>query len=231
MPLQPKYPSFSTLFREIKTLFIKDFILDLHHLFSFWGCLLYVGCIIFIHYLGIELAELSHNTAHWNIQFWLCIVLMALFLVPKYFSLDKPKLFYLYTLTPPEVYFFSRTFYLSTILSIIAICCYLIFILLFFNPLSGKFFGIFLLLVLLGNNFFSTCFCLICFMAFRSGYGYFLFSILAIPLSLPIIALLFKTSLYLIHGILHTTLFCILVSCNVIFYCIAFILFPYLWKT
>ncbi len=218
-------------FQQVKKLFLKDLSLEIKHFTALSSSLLYLFCIVFIHYLGIEIAEMSSNTGYWNVQFWLCMVLISIFIIPKYFYFScKKRPLYYFSLVMPEIFWIAKVLYTTFILLLISFLTFLIFGILFFFPFNFFHLPYFFVVLLGGIFFFVLTFGLTSFLAFRSRHGYLMTAVLGIPLVLPVVALLFKTTLYLMHGIIHPQLIGLLMGSNVIIFFLSLLLFPYLWQ-
>ncbi len=218
---------------SIATLLKKDILLEWRQRYALNGILLYVASTVFICYLsiGIKTSKLSPFT--WNAVLWIVLLFASVNAVAKSFLQEKSgRMLYYYTLASPQAIILSKIIYNTGLLLVLSSIAYLFYSVVLGNPVenSGLFFGN----VLMGAIGFSTTFTMISAIASKADNSSTLMTILGFPIIIPMLLMLMKISKNAIDGLAPSVSYdalIILTALNVMMVALAYILFPYLWRS
>jgi heme exporter protein B len=88
-----------TLLQQVKTLILKDIILEWRSKYAINGILLYVVSTVFVCYQAFK----SVDTATWNALFWIIMLFASINAINKSFVQENPnRQLYYYSLVDPE---------------------------------------------------------------------------------------------------------------------------------
>jgi len=216
------------IFRQIITLFRKDFLLEFRMGYAISGILLYVCATVFIVYA----AFIDVEPAIWNILFWIIILFASVNAVVKSFVQENSQQqLYYYTLAHPIAVFLSKISYNALLLMVLSLLTWLAFGFVSENPVQDT--GLFLLALFLGSMGFATTFTFIAAIAGKADNNATLMAILSFPLVIPIIMTLIRMSaaameLIEVQSLRNDVL--ILLAINMILLSMALVLYPFLWR-
>lgn len=221
------------MFNSVITLLKKDLLLEWRQRYAFNGILLYIASTVFVCYLsiGIKTSKLSPLT--WNAILWIVLLFASVNAVAKSFLQEKPgRMLYYYTLASPQAIILSKILYNTGLLMMLSAIAYLFYSIVLGNPLQDEF--LFFINVLLGAIGFSTTFTMISAIASKADNSSTLMTILGFPVIIPMLLVLMKVSKNAIDGLALSVSYdalIILVAFNVMMVALAYILFPFLWKS
>ena len=221
------------MFNTVLTLLKKDLLLEWRQRYAFNGILLYIASTVFVCYLsiGIKTSKLSPLT--WNAILWIVLLFASVNAVAKSFLQEKPgRMLYYYTLASPQAIILSKIIYNTGLLLMLSTIAYLFYSIVLGNPLQDQF--LFFVNVLLGAIGFSTTFTMISAIASKADNSSTLMTILGFPVIIPMLLVLMKVSKNAIDGLALSVSYdalIILVAFNVMMVALAYILFPFLWKS
>ena len=192
------------------------------------GILLYVFSTIFVVYMTFIKVE----ARTWNALFWIIILFASVNAVTKSFHQENShRQLYYYTLANPVAILFSKMLYNTLMLLLISLLAFGFFSLLVGNPVKDV--GLFLLGLVLSSLGFSITFTFISAISVKANNSATLMAILSFPIILPILMTLIKLSANALRLIQDTSInkdLIILVAIDVILGCLAYVLFPFLWR-
>ena len=216
------------MWKEIKSLFLKDLKLEWRQRYSFSGIILYLAATVFLVY--ISLIEMKPGL--WVTMFWIIMLFTAVSAVARSFVQEsRGRFLYYYSLSHPRIIILAKLLYNSVIMMLIGIIGLLIYSLMNQSPVEQVLY--FIIVVLLGCISFALSFTMMSAIAAKANQNVALMAILSLPFILPILLLLIKLSQSaLLNDIdLFPWKDLLLLSLlDIIMVALAIILFPYLWR-
>jgi heme exporter protein B len=217
------------LLKEIKTLFYKDFRLELKQKYVLNGILLYLLSTIFVTYLAFD-KVIGIDT--WNSLFWIILLFVAVNGISKSFVQESPaRNIYYYTITSPQAIVLSKILYNLLLMAILSLLSFGMFVLLMGNMVVNI--GLFIVALLLGSFGLASILTMMAAIASRASNNFSLMAILSFPLVLPLLITLMKIS----HQALTSPQWIdtsgsliILLTINLAVIILGYLLFPYLWR-
>jgi heme exporter protein B len=218
---------------EIKILLLKEFVLELRRKSVISGIALYLVSLIFICYLTFSLRHNAINEATWSALFWLTILFSVVNTVAKSFIGEKRGVaIYYYSLSSPEVIIISKVLYNTILCFVLSLAGYILFQLFIDNPIQDQ--GLFLLTLLLTSVGFSGALTLISGIASRANNSNILMAVLSFPILISILLMAIRITKNALDGIdrmaSHDELLNLL-AINGILTVLAYLLFPYIWRS
>ena len=221
------------LYKEVRSLVYKEFLLEWRQKYALNGILLYTVSSIFICYLSFNLKNTGLSITTWNALFWIIILFTAVNAIAKSFIQESQnRQLYYYTIVSPEGIIFSKIVYNTMLMLLLSTLAVLFFSLIFSFPIND--YLLFGLDLFLGSIGISTALTMISGIASKAGQNGILMSILSFPVVIPIILVVLKISKNAIDGIDRSESsdeIVTLIAINVIVGVLAYILFPYLWRS
>ena len=170
------------LLKEIKTLFYKDFRLELKQKYVLNGILLYLLSTIFVTYLAFD-KVIGIDT--WNSLFWIILLFVAVNGISKSFVQESPaRNIYYYTITSPQAIVLSKILYNLLLMAILSLLSFGMFVLLMGNMVVNI--GLFIVALLLGSFGLASILTMMAAIASRASNNFSLMAILSFPLVLPL---------------------------------------------
>lgn len=221
------------LLTEIRTLLIKEFLLEWRQKYAINGMLLYLASTILVCYLSFNLKPNQLNALTWNALFWIIILFTAVNAVAKSFLQERyGRLFYYYTLVSPQAVILSKMIYNTALMLLLAILGYLCYAVVLGNPVQDKLY--FFISIILGAVGFSVIFTMISGIASKAHNSNMLMAVLGFPVIIPVMLMVLKISKNAIDGLERSLSYdeiLVLGSVNLMIGTVAYILFPYLWRS
>jgi heme exporter protein B len=221
------------MLNSIFTLLKKDILLEWRQRYAFNGILLYVAGTVFICYLSIGIKTNKINPLTWNAVLWIVLLFASVNAVAKSFLQEKAgRMLYYYTVASPQAIILSKIIYNTGLLLLLSSIAYLFYSIVLGNPVEDKL--LFFLNVIIGSIGFSTTFTMISAIASRADNSSTLMTILGFPIIIPMLLLLMKVSKNALDGLASSVSYdslLILSALNVMMVALAYILFPYLWRS
>lgn len=211
----------------------KEFTLELRRKAVISGIGLYLFSLIFICYLTFSLRQNIINEATWSALFWLAILFSVVNSVAKSFIGEKKGTFiYYYSIASPQAIILSKIIY-NTILSLVlSLAGYLLFSIFISNPIHDI--GLFILTLILTSLGFSASLSLISGIASKANNSNILMAVLSFPVIIALLLLAIKITKNVLDGLERAAsldellnLFAI----NCILTALAYMLFPYIWRS
>ncbi|WP_310082328.1 heme exporter protein CcmB [Sphingobacterium sp. 2149] len=217
-----------TLMQQVKTLILKDIILEWRSKYAINGILLYVVSTVFVCYQAFK----SVDTTTWNALFWIIMLFASINAINKSFVQENPnRQLYYYSLVDPRAIILAKIIYNTIVMTLLATIAYFVYSTIFKNPIGDPI--LYFLSVLLGSTSFSTVFTMISGISAKAGNNSTLMAILSFPAIIPLLIVLIKLSRNAIEGLERASSskeIIVLLAINVITITISLLLFPYLWR-
>jgi heme exporter protein B len=219
--------------KEIRTLLLKEIILEWRQKYALNGILLYLTSTIFICYMSFSLDNGQINPPTWNALLWIILLFTAVNAISKGFNQEKEgRMIYYYCIASPRSIIVSKIIYNTFLMMILALPGYLIYSLVLGNPVFNE--GLFILNLFLGALGFSSTLTMVSGIASKAGNNITLMAILSFPVIIPMLLLLIRTSGNAMNGLgwSHSSgSMAVLLSINAIVITVSYLLFPYLWRS
>lgn len=211
----------------------KEFTLELRRKAVISGIGLYLFSLIFICYLTFSLRQNSINEATWSALFWLAILFSVINSVAKSFIGEKKGIsIYYYSVASPQAIIISKIIY-NTILSLLlSLAGYFLFSIFIGNPVQDN--PLFILTLILTSIGFSASLSLISGIASKTNNSNILMAVLSFPVIISLLLMAIKITKNVLDGLERSAsqdellnLFAI----NCILTALAYMLFPYIWRS
>lgn len=215
------------------TLIRKEFTLELRRKAVISGIALYLLSLTFICYITFSLRLNSINEATWSALFWLAILFSVINSVAKSFVGEKKGLsIYYYSVASPQAIILSKIIYNTLLCLFLSVTGYVLFATFMDNPVVDK--GVFFVTLILSSWGFSSALSLISGIASRANNSNVLMAVLSFPVVIAILLMAIKTTKNTLDGIASSESIDELLnlfSINCILTALAYLLFPYIWRS
>ncbi|MEO5600404.1 MAG: heme exporter protein CcmB [Cyclobacteriaceae bacterium] len=211
----------------------KEFILELRRKSVISGIALYLFSLIFICYLTFSLRNNSINEATWSALFWLTILFSVVNTVAKSFIGEKKGLsIYYYSVVSPQAIIVSKIIYNTILCFVLSLAGYLLFHIFIDNPVQDQ--PLFLLTLVLTSVGFSGSLTLISGIASRANNSSILMAVLSFPIVISLLLMAIRITKNVLDGIERAASYdelLNLVAINCILTGLAYLLFPFVWRS
>ena len=218
---------------EIRTLLWKEFLLEWRQKYAINGMLLYLASTILVCYMSFNLKPNQLNALTWNALFWIILLFTAVNAVAKSFLQERyGRMFYFYSLVSPQAVILSKMIYNLVLMLILALLGYVVYATVLGNPVQDKLY--FLISIVLGAVGVSVIFTMISAIASKAHNSNMLMAVLGFPIIIPVMVMVLKISKSAIDGLdrtLSSDEILVLLAINIMIATVAYILFPYLWRS
>ncbi len=217
----------------IKTLFQKEFILELRRKSAISGLALYLFSTAFICYLAFSLRQSLITPLVWSALFWITILFTAVNTVAKSFIGEKKgKDIYYYSIINPESIIISKIIYNFILCTLLSFTGFILFILFLNNPVVDLFlFSITILLTSLG---FASSLTMLSGIAAKANNSNILMAVLSFPVVISILLLAIKVTKNCIDALDRSVSWdeiLTLLAINCLITAVSYLLFPYIWRS
>jgi heme exporter protein B len=211
----------------------KEFKLELRRKAVISAISLYLFSLIFICYITFSLRQNSISAATWSALFWLVILFSVVNSVAKSFIGERKGLsIYYYTMASPQAIILSKIIY-NTILSLLlSLAGLLLFTLFIQNPIQDHL--LFIATLILTSSGFSSSLSLISGIAAKTNNSNILMAVLSFPVVIALLLMAIKITKNAIDGLERAASLdeiLNLVAINCILTALAYLLFPYIWRS
>jgi heme exporter protein B len=211
----------------------KELTLELRRKAVISGISLYLFSLTFICYLTFSLRQNSISEATWSALFWLAILFSVVNSVAKSFIGEKKGLFiYYYSIASPQTIILSKIIYNTLLCFLLSSVGYLLFSIFIGSPVQDE--GFFWLTLVLTSWGFSASLSLISGIASKSNNSNILMAVLSFPVVIAILLMAIKVTKNVLDGIersASTDELLNLLAINCILTALAYLLFPYIWRS
>lgn len=217
------------LLREVKTLVLKDLILEWRSKHAINSMFLYVISTVFVCYQAFKTVD---DTLMWNALFWIILLFASINAISRSFVQESQyRQLYYYSITGPKAIILSKIIYNTILMVFLSVIAYLTYSVIFKNPVGDLL--LYFVAVLLGSISFATVFTMVSGISSKTGNNSTIMAILAFPVIIPLLIVLIKLSNNALQGLdrgISIGEIAVLLAINVITVTISLLLFPYLWR-
>jgi heme exporter protein B len=218
---------------NIATLVSKEFTLELRRKSVIAGIGLYLTSLIFICYLTFALRNTSINEATWSALFWLTVLFSVVNSVGKSFIGEKRGLgLYYYGVVSAQAIIISKIIYNAILCTILAGAAYVLFNIFILSPVHNEW--VFACALVLSSIGFSAALTLISAIASKANHSNILMAVLSFPIVISILLMAIKVTKNVLDGLDPSASYdelLNLVAINCILTGLAYLLFPYIWRS
>lgn len=218
---------------QVKILLYKEFVLELRRKAVISGIALYLVSLTFICYLTFSLRRNAINEATWSALFWLTILFSVVNTVAKSFIGEKKGItIYYYSISSPQVIIISKILYNAFLCFVLSLAGYILFQVFIESPVEDQ--SIFLLTLVLTSIGFSGALTLISGIASRANNSNILMAVLSFPIVIGILLMAIRITKNVLDGIDQAASYdelLNLLAINGILTVLAYVLFPYVWRS
>ncbi|MBL7859159.1 MAG: heme exporter protein CcmB [Cyclobacteriaceae bacterium] len=211
----------------------KEFILELRRKSVIAGISLYLFSLIFICYFTFSLRQNSISPATWSALFWLTILFSVVNSVAKSFIGEKKGTFiYYYGVASPQAIILSKIIYNTVLCLLLSLGGYLLFSLFIDNPIQDHL--LFVGSLFLASFGFAASLSLISGIASKANNSNILMAVLSFPVVIAILLMAINLTKNALDGIdrsASTDELLNLLAINCISTALAYLLFPYIWRS
>lgn len=219
--------------KNILTLLRKEFILELRRKSVMAGLGLYLFSLTFICYITFSLRQQAINENTWAALFWLVILFSVVNSVAKSFIGERKGVFiYLYSVASAQQIILSKMIYNSLLAFLLSVAGYFLFAVFIYNPVTDQL--LFMVLLLLVAAGFSVSLSLISGIASKANNSNVLMAVLSFPVVISILLMAVRTTGNVLNGMERAASsdeLLNLLAINCIAGSLAYILFPYIWRS
>lgn len=217
----------------IKSLFQKEFTLELRRKSAISGLVLYLFSTAFICYLTFSLRQNLITPLVWSALFWITILFTAVNTVAKSFIGEKKgKDIYYYSIASPESIIISKIIYNFILCTLLSFTGFILFSLFLKNPVVDLFlFSITILLTSLG---FASSLTMLSSIAAKANNSSILMAVLSFPIIISILLLAIKVTKNCIDALDRSISWdeiLTLLAINCLVTAVSYLLFPYIWRS
>lgn len=219
--------------RALGILLVKEFRLELRRKSVISGLTLYLFSLVFICYMTFSLRQGQINEATWSALFWLVILFSAVNSVAKSFIGEKEGVFiYLYSLASPQVIIASKIIYNTLLCLLLSIVGYVLFSIFLHNPVQHH--GVFLSNIVLTSVGFASSLSLISGIASKARNSNILMAVMSFPVVVALLLMSIRITKNALDGLDWSSSadeILNLAAINSISVALAYLLFPYIWRS
>jgi heme exporter protein B len=211
----------------------KEFKLELRRKAVISGITLYLFSLVFICYITFSLRQNSISPATWSALFWLVILFSVVNSVAKSFIGERKGIFiYYYTMASPQVIILSKIIYNTILCLLLSLAGYFLFSLFMQQVITDHL--LFLATLVLTSFGFSSSLSLISGIASKTNNSNILMAVLSFPVVIAVLLMAIKITKNAVDGIeraASTDELLNLLAINCILTALAYLLFPYIWRS
>jgi heme exporter protein B len=211
----------------------KEFTLELRRKSVISGIGLYLVSLIFICYFTFSLRQNVIAAATWSALFWLTILFSVVNSVAKSFIGEKTGLsIYYFSIASAQAIIISKIVYNSVLCFLLSLTGYLFFSLFIDNPIQDK--ALYIFTLLLTSCGFSASLSLISGIASKANNSNILMAVLSFPVVIAILVMAIKITKNVLDGLERSASYdelLNLLAINCIMATLAYLLFPYIWRS
>jgi heme exporter protein B len=211
----------------------KEFQLELRRKSVISGIALYLVSLVFICYITFNLRINKLSEAAWAALFWLTLLFSIVNSVAKSFIGEKKGLFlYLYTIASPKEIIVSKILYNTLLCFLLSLTAYGLFSVFILDMVQDHL--IFISILFLASIGFSSALTLISSIAAKSNNSNILMAVLSFPIILSILLMAIRGTKNALDGIERSASYdelLNLLAINCILGGLAYLLFPYIWRS
>lgn len=211
----------------------KEFVLELRRKSVISGLALYLFSLVFICYLTFSLKQNTISPVTWSALFWLTVLFSVVNSVAKSFIGEKKgTLIYYYMIASPQQIIVSKIIYNTLLCLVISLAAYFLFSVFIFNPIQDQ--VVFFSAMALTAIGFSASLSFISGIAAKANNSNVLMAVLSFPVVISILLMAVRVTKNAVDGIDRTASYdelLNLLAINCIAGALAYVLFPYIWRS
>lgn len=219
--------------RGILTIVTKEFTLELRRKSVLAGIGLYLVSLIFICYLTFSLRNNSISEATWSALYWLAILFSVINSVAKSFIGEKGGIsIYYYSVASPQEIIVSKIIYNTILALFLSFSGYFLFALFIGNPVQDNL--VFVSTLILTSWGLASSLSLISGIAAKADNSNVLMAVLSFPVVISVLLMAIRATKNSLDGIAGSFSYdelLNLVAINCILTALAYLLFPYIWRS
>jgi heme exporter protein B len=221
------------LTNAIAILLNKEFKIELRKKSVIAAIGLYLVSLTFICYLTFKLKQASISEVTWSALFWLTILFSLINSVAKSFIGERKGLsIYYYSVVSPHAIIVSKILYNSILSFVLSLAGYLLFVLFLTNPVQDN--TLFVLTLILTSIGFASSLSLLSGISAKANNSNILMAVLSFPVVIAVLLLAIKLTKNAVDGLDRASSYdelLNLVAINCIMGALAYVLFPYIWRS
>jgi heme exporter protein B len=221
------------LINAIAILLNKEFKIELRKKSVIAAIGLYLISLTFICYLTFKLKQASISEVTWSALFWLTILFSLINSVAKSFIGERKGLsIYYYSVVSPHAIIVSKILYNSILSFVLSLAGYLLFVLFLTNPVHDN--TLFVLTLILTSIGFASSLSLLSGISAKANNSNILMAVLSFPVVIAVLLLAIKLTKNAVDGLDRASSYdelLNLVAINCIMGALAYVLFPYIWRS
>jgi heme exporter protein B len=221
------------LSNAIAILLNKEFKIELRKKSVIAAIGLYLISLTFICYLTFKLKQASISETTWSALFWLTILFSLINSVAKSFIGERKGLsIYYYSVVSPHAIIVSKIVYNSILSFALSITGYLLFSVFLTSPVQDN--SLFIVTLVLTSIGFASSLSLLSGISARTDNSNILMAVLSFPVVIAILLLAIKLTKNAVDGLDRASSYdelLNLVAINCIMGALAYVLFPYIWRS
>jgi heme exporter protein B len=194
---------------------------------------LYLFSLAFICYLTFKLKQASISEITWSALFWLTILFSLINSVAKSFIGERKGLsIYYYSVVSPHAIIVSKIVYNSVLSFVLSLTGYLLFTVFLTNPVQDN--SLFIVTLILTSIGFASSLSLLSGISAKASNSNILMAVLSFPVVIAILLLAIKITKNAVDGLDRASSYdelLNLVAINCIMGALAYVLFPYIWRS
>jgi heme exporter protein B len=221
------------LINAVAILLNKEFKIELRKKSVIRAIGLYLVSLTFICYLTFKLKQASISETTWSALFWLTILFSLINSVAKSFIGERKGLsIYYYSVVSPQAIIVSKIVYNSILSFVLSLAGYLLFVLFLTNPVQDNL--LFIVTLILTSIGFASSLSLLSGISAKANNSNILMAVLSFPVVIAILLLAIKLTKNAVDGLDRGSSYdelLNLVAINCIMGALAYVLFPYIWRS
>lgn len=211
----------------------KELRLELKRKSVIAGIGLYIFSLVFICYITFSLRQNSINEATWAALFWLTVLFSVVNSVAKSFIGEKKGVsIYYYMISSPQAIILSKIIYNSLLAGLLTLSAFLLFSVFISNPVHDI--PLFIAAIVLTSSGFASSLSLISGIASKANNSSILMAVLSFPVVISILLMAIRITKNALDGIDRAASYdelLNLLAINCISAALAYLLFPYIWRS
>jgi heme exporter protein B len=219
----------------IKSILIKDILIEFRNKYVLGGILLYVFSSVLLIYFALQYSDSLKGIEPtiWSIIFWLIILFSSVNAVANsFFREPEGRFFYYYWMVNPQSIIVAKLIYNFLFTLLLTVLTFGLFAIMISDPITNC--SLFFVTILLGGTGYSFLFTTMSAIASRAGNNATLMAVLGFPLIIPLLIFLTKLTAAAIVSQEFTDEtvqnLLMLLAFNILQPTLALILFPYIWR-
>jgi heme exporter protein B len=221
------------VYSVVKTLLQKEIKLELRRKAVISGIGLYLLSLTFICYLTFSLRQRAINETTWSALLWLTILFSVVNSVAKSFIGEKKGLaLYYYSIAGAQAIIISKIIYNAILCFVLSMAGYALFFVFIDSPVQDN--VLFIITLLLTSFGFAGALSLISAIAAKANNSSILMAVLSFPILISILLMAIKITKNVVDGLERSASYdelLNLLAINCILTGLAYILFPYIWRS